>query len=111
MPSTPRIVWETTYELEARLRRCTLAPQRDALRMLQKLRQYDDLSDFEVGELIGRPTHEVWQWWRIYENDGLQALLEMADAAPWLAISGIAVPPPLDRSTLPFGLRMRDDWR
>jgi hypothetical protein len=104
MLTATRIVWETHWELEARLRRCTLAPQRDALRMLLAFRRHGDLSDFEVGELIGRAPHEIWQWWRVYQNDGLDELLEIADQTPWLAISGVAVPPPIDPSTLPFGV-------
>jgi hypothetical protein len=104
MAYTTRIVWETQYELNAHLRRCTLASQRDALRMLLALREHDDLTDFEIGELIGRPTHEVWQWWRIYQDEGMSRLLELAERAPWLAISGVAVPPPLDPTSLPFGL-------
>lgn len=104
MHNTTRIVWETHWELEARLRRCALAAQRDALRMLLAFRRYGDLSDFEVAELVGRAPHEIWQWWRVYQSAGLGELLETVDAAPWLAITGVAVPPPIDPSTLPFGI-------
>lgn len=104
MQSTARIVWETRWELEARLRACAFSPQRDALRMLLAFRRYGDLSDLEVGELVGRAPHEIWQWWRVYQMDGLRALLEIADQTPWLAISGVAVPPPFEPSSLPFGL-------
>lgn len=104
-----RVVWETPYELEAHLRRCDLASQRDAVRMLLLLRAHGELSDFEIGELIGRGAHDVHQWWRIYQEDGLRALLLSAETALWHIITGTAVTRPTAMSALPFEARIDVD--
>ena len=103
------VVCETPYELEAHLRRCDLASQRDAVRMLLLLRTHSELSDFEVGELIGRAAHDVHQWWRIYQEDGLRVLLQSAETALWHIITGAAVTRQSPMSALPFDSRIDVD--
>lgn len=99
-----RIVWETHWELDARMRLCSQQSQRDALRMLHTLRRHPELSDFELGEFIGRTTREIWQWWRIYDQAGLGSLLMSADGSPWLVISGAPAPRELGERSRFLGL-------
>ena len=98
-----RIVWETHWELDARMRTCTHAAQRDALRMLHTLRRHPAMSDSELADFIGRTTNEVWSWWRIYEHAGLTSLLLNTDGTPWLIVDDTVIPEALQMSSRSLG--------